>query len=190
MADVSADLLTAASDLLRTDGPSALSVRRVAEAAGCSTMAIYSRFGGKSGLLDALAREGFHRLADAVAAAAGTPPDEIAAMCAAMREVAIADPLRYRLMFGPLAELSSETRAAARRSLSSLTEAIARAAAADVVAVPDPLAAAGILFGMCHGLIGAELSSVLDGDGSDRLMAAIEITLSGLGARSAPGPVS
>lgn len=151
-------------------------------------MAIYSRFGGKAGLLDALARDGFNRLADAVDAAqtgsAGQPIDEIAAMCAALREVALADPLRYRLMFGPLAEPSADTREAARRSLLTFNEAIARAAAEHELAVSDPGVAAEILFGVCHGLIGAELALVLDGDGARRLATAVEVALAGLeGAR-------
>ena len=39
-------ILEAASELLSTEGASALSVRRIATAAGCSTMGLYSRFGG------------------------------------------------------------------------------------------------------------------------------------------------
>ena len=188
MADVTADLLAAASELLRTDGPAALSVRRVAEAAGCSTMAIYSRFGGKSGLLDALARDGFVRMADALESAqvqaGGGPVDEITAMCMTVREVAIADPPRYRLMFGPLAEPSSDTRAAARRSLAALADAVTRAASSGSIEVSDPEAAAEILFAVCHGLVGAELAAVLEDGGGGRLAEAVDVALSGLAQRA------
>ena len=44
-------------------GLPALSVRRVAEGAGCTTMPVYSRYGGKEGLLQALLDEGFAALA-------------------------------------------------------------------------------------------------------------------------------
>ena len=57
-------ILEAASGLLSEEGASALSVRRIATAAGCSTMGLYSRFGGKDGVVDELYAEGFERLID------------------------------------------------------------------------------------------------------------------------------
>ena len=62
--DTRAALLAAAHDLLATEGPAALTVRRIAAAAGVSTMNVYSRFGGKDGVLDELFVDGFRRLAD------------------------------------------------------------------------------------------------------------------------------
>ena len=44
------------------EGPGALTVRRIAAAAGMSTMNVYSRFGGKDGVLDELFVDGFRRL--------------------------------------------------------------------------------------------------------------------------------
>src|SRR5918993_359272 len=55
-------LLDAASGLLLEEGPGALTMRRVAGAGGCSTTVLYTMFGGKEGLADALYREGFERL--------------------------------------------------------------------------------------------------------------------------------
>lgn len=62
MADTRALLLSAASTLLADEGPEALTVRRIAATAGVSTMGVYSRFGGKDGVVDALFREGFDGL--------------------------------------------------------------------------------------------------------------------------------
>ena len=45
--DTSRALLAAAHRLLAEDGPEALTVRRIANEAGMSTMNVYSRFGGK-----------------------------------------------------------------------------------------------------------------------------------------------
>ena len=59
---VGSTLLKAASDLLATEGPGALTVRRIANAAGVSTMNVYSRFGGKDGVVEQLFIEGFTRL--------------------------------------------------------------------------------------------------------------------------------
>ena len=60
-------LLAAAHDLLATEGPAALTVRRIAAAAGVSTMNVYSRFGGKDGVLDELFIHGFQRMSDEMA---------------------------------------------------------------------------------------------------------------------------
>src|SRR3954467_13282778 len=57
-----------ASELLSKEGASGLSVRRIAAAAGCSTMGLYSRFGGKDGVVDELYAEGFVRLIGAMKA--------------------------------------------------------------------------------------------------------------------------
>ena len=46
----------------------ALSVRRIATAAGCSTMGLYSRFGSKDGVVDELFAEGFEHLCQAMSA--------------------------------------------------------------------------------------------------------------------------
>ena len=54
-----ATLLDAARTLLEADGPAALTVRRIAAEAGMSTMNVYSRFGGKDGVVDELYCEGF-----------------------------------------------------------------------------------------------------------------------------------
>src|SRR5579871_4976235 len=55
-------MLDAATRLLSEEGPSALTVRRVAEAVNCSTTLLYSLFGGKDGLANELYLEGFERL--------------------------------------------------------------------------------------------------------------------------------
>src|SRR4051794_4316776 len=67
-ADTREALLAAAHDLLATEGPGALTVRRIAAAAGMSTMNVYSRFGGKDGVLDELFVDGFRRLGETMRA--------------------------------------------------------------------------------------------------------------------------
>ena len=65
-------LLTAARDLLASESPTALTVRRIAAAAGVGTMNVYSRFGGKDGVLDELFGDGLRRLDEQMAAAPST----------------------------------------------------------------------------------------------------------------------
>ena len=55
------DLLHAAVGLLDDDGPDALQTRKVAGAAGTSTMAVYTHFGGMRGLIAEVAEEGLRQ---------------------------------------------------------------------------------------------------------------------------------
>ena len=57
-------VVRAACELLRDDGPNALNVRELANKVSASTTIIYTLFGGREGLLDALWRDGLDRLAD------------------------------------------------------------------------------------------------------------------------------
>ncbi|GEM_PF-3517554 len=61
---VSEGLLDLADARLAEEGPAALSMRRLANAAGCSTMVFYSAFGTKAGLLRALAEREAERWID------------------------------------------------------------------------------------------------------------------------------
>jgi AcrR family transcriptional regulator len=68
MDDVNGDELTRqlideGARLLAEQGPAGLSLRKLAAAVGTSTMTVYTRFGGKEGLLAAMYREGFGALA-------------------------------------------------------------------------------------------------------------------------------
>ncbi|MEZ5343788.1 MAG: TetR/AcrR family transcriptional regulator [Acidimicrobiales bacterium] len=69
--------MEAAATLLANGGASALRVRDIAAAAGCSTMGVYSHFGGKDGIVEAIYIDGFQRLTAAlrepVAEPAATP---------------------------------------------------------------------------------------------------------------------
>lgn len=94
-------LLAAASGLLAADGPDALTVRAIAERAGCSTMGVYTHFGGKDGVVEALFVEGFQRLGEALTSAPLTddPLDDLRAGCAAYRRFALDNPTHYSVMF-------------------------------------------------------------------------------------------
>ena len=76
----------------------ALTVRNVASEAGCSTTGIYTYFGGKNGLVEAIFVEGFESF-DA-ATAPFMEVDDLAGGCRAYREWALANPTQYMVMFG------------------------------------------------------------------------------------------
>jgi AcrR family transcriptional regulator len=95
-------ILDAASCLLSDEGPGALTVRRIATAAGCSTMGVYSRFGNKDGVVDELFAEGFEHLLDGLGALAVTddPVDDLRRRGHRYREVAHEHATHYMVMFG------------------------------------------------------------------------------------------
>ena len=99
---VSDGLLDLADARLAEEGPAALSMRRLANAAGCSTMVFYSAFGTKNGLLAALARREAERWIDVATTLAD--PDPIAwldAVAAALRAAGGARPHHRALLFDP-----------------------------------------------------------------------------------------
>lgn len=115
-------MLDAARATFVEEGLSGLSLRRVAGRAGCTTMAVYTRFGGKPGLVQALYDEGFARLRDAQAAVdAGLPAAERAvALCLAYRATAHAYPHHYALMLGRTSGSFEPSPASRERSLGTL----------------------------------------------------------------------
>ena len=103
-----AHILEAAVRVLSAHGQQGLTVRAVAQEAGCSTTGIYTWFGGKEGLLDAMYLDGFRRFRAYVghlADAEGTERTESRArtalegMAVRYREWALANPTHYVLMF-------------------------------------------------------------------------------------------
>lgn len=101
-ATVSDGLLDLADERLAAEGPAALSMRRLANAAGCSTMVFYSAFGTKNGLLSALARREAERWIDAATTLAD--PDPIAwldAVALALLGAAGTRPHHRALLFDP-----------------------------------------------------------------------------------------
>jgi AcrR family transcriptional regulator len=99
--NVRAELLHAAVQILNEDGPDALQTRKIASAAGTSTMAVYTHFGGMSGLIAAVADEGLRQFDVALAMPPTSDPvADLVATGIAYRRYAIERPHMYRLMLG------------------------------------------------------------------------------------------
>jgi AcrR family transcriptional regulator len=96
-----AALIEAAARLIATEGVGALTLRRVADEVGTSTMAIYTHFGGMAELRRAVRREGFSRLAEHLAAVGQSddPVADLALIGRAYYENGISNPHLYRVMF-------------------------------------------------------------------------------------------
>jgi AcrR family transcriptional regulator len=99
--NVRAELLHAAVQILNEDGPDALQTRKIASAAGTSTMALYTHFGGMSGLIAAVADEGLRQFDVALTMPPTSDPvADLVATGIAYRRYAIERPHMYRLMLG------------------------------------------------------------------------------------------
>jgi AcrR family transcriptional regulator len=154
-------LLDTAGELLTSEGPDALSLRRLAAAAGTSTSAVYALFGGKPGLLRALFIEAFTRFAAHLNTV--TPSDDpladLLALGCAYRASATANPHLYSVMFGsvPGFEPTPQDRAHAEATFAPLLDAVRRAIAAGLLRDEDPGLIATAAWATVHGLVSLEL---------------------------------
>jgi AcrR family transcriptional regulator len=92
--DLRRQVLTAAAEAIAEHGVAAVSLRDLARQAGVSHAAPAHHFGNKTGLLTALAAEGFERLADELGAA-----DGLREMGVAYVRFALDHPAHFRVMF-------------------------------------------------------------------------------------------
>lgn len=177
-ADTRATLLAAAARVLSEEGPSALTIRRVADLVNASTKMIYTHFGGKDGLLDALYLHSFAGLTRAFLAQSGelNPVLRLNNMVTAYRAFALSEPALYNVMFGDLGrawEAPLKSRRQAWRSFETLR---------DVVRLSLPLARAEeasrttyLLWAAMHGVVSLELRKLLSsaGDGEQLFRLAV-----------------
>ena len=99
--NVREELLRVAVDVLNQNGPDGLQTRKIASAAGTSTMAVYTHFGGMPGLIAAVADEGLRQFDAAMTMPSTSDPvADLVATGIAYRRYAIERPNMYRLMFG------------------------------------------------------------------------------------------
>jgi AcrR family transcriptional regulator len=154
------ELLAVTAELVDRDGPAKVTLRDVASAAGTSTTAVYSLFGGKSQLLTAVVDHGFESFRDSQVDAA---PGGLQELGVAYRAWALEHRALYRLMFGGAlaayvdCQPSPEVSAGA---MEPLVEAVASAQASGALRnEPVDLVAVSI-WGQVHGLVSLELAQV------------------------------
>jgi AcrR family transcriptional regulator len=156
-------LLDAAEALLAQGGVDAISVRGVAVDAGTTTRAVYSRFGSKAGLVNALAERGYVLLSTYVSGLPATDDpatDLVNAGVEGFRRFAIERPHLYRLTFERMEPDFTHNPTVAvtlRASYEALATWIERAQAAGVV-VDRPVPELAFAYhSMCQGLASNEL---------------------------------
>ncbi|NJN00354.1 MAG: TetR/AcrR family transcriptional regulator [Aquincola sp.] len=174
-------LLAAAREIFEAGGLPALSVRGVAEAAGCTTMQVYSRLGGKDGLLQALFDEGFEALSSAQQAVPKALPaaERVRRLCHEYLRIAAERPHHYALMLGAHSgdfkpPPASQARALATLAISSMRWGHALPPTQD--REQRALEVAHQILAFCHGWAMLSATRVVDGSRTaviDRAVAAL-----------------
>ncbi|QNI05675.1 TetR/AcrR family transcriptional regulator [Mycobacterium kubicae] len=178
------ELLHAAVSLLHEDGPDALQTRKVASAAGTSTMAVYTHFGGMRALIAEVAEEGLRQF-DAALTTPQTddPITDLLATGIAYRRYALERPHMYRLMFGstsahginaPTSNVLTLTVAEIERrypSFAHVVRAVHRSMRAGRITVGSAdddqvvVSTAGQFWALIHGFVMLELAGFFGDDG-------------------------
>lgn len=153
-------LLVTAAELVDRDGPARVGLRQIAAAAGTSTTAVYSLFGGKAQLLSAIVDSGFASFGGAQREAAA---EGLRGLGAAYRVWALAHPALYRLMFGGALAAYAECApdpAIADDAMEPLRRAIADGQDAGQLRRAPVEEAATVIWAQVHGLVSLELAGV------------------------------
>ncbi|MFM9935951.1 MAG: TetR/AcrR family transcriptional regulator [Novosphingobium sp.] len=200
--DLRARLLAASEKLVRAHGPDGLSLRELARICGSSTMAIYTLFGGKPGLMQALYAVGFARL-HAYALSAEAPDQPLSWLVRQMlayRRFALDYTGLYRLMFGGEKRFAPTGRNSRFASLAApvedaypvfaaLVDAVGACIAHHRAAAPDPAEVqdfAFLVWGQMHGLVGLEIAGYADpADALQRYQSAVRFICTSCGADAA-----
>ena len=172
------EVVEVAARLLAEEGPHGLSLRRIAAEAGGSTQLVYTLFGGKRGLANALYREGFTRLADDIrealdAAPPAPDPDRLVAIGRAYLGFARREPAFFSVMFGraiPDFTPTRSTRTAGRLCTFGQVLAIAsECLEAGTLVGRTPHDLARICWAASHGLASLEVAGLLGGGDGEPL---------------------
>jgi AcrR family transcriptional regulator len=171
-------LIEAGIRLLEREGPQALQARKVAEEVGSSTMAVYTHFGGMTGLLEGIAGKVFARFTQALTEIPQTD-DAVAdflAMGGAYRRFALENPQRYLLIFGfsspqlfakraDLTVTGSPADHGASASFEALLKGVRRMIAAGRIRDDGELAIAGRFWSLLHGTVMLEMAGFFGQEG-------------------------
>ncbi|GAB3475492.1 TetR/AcrR family transcriptional regulator [Amycolatopsis cihanbeyliensis] len=175
-------LLDRAGELLSTEGPKALSLRKLAAEVDTSTTAVYSLFGSKPDLVNALFVEGFRRFGARMSAVepTGDTVVDMVRLGLAYRESALADPHLYSIMFTtavPGFEPNEEAGELASSTLEPLLTTVRAGIEAGVLRQEPPEVIAVSCWGLVHGLVSLELNGNIPEQAGLGVSKAYEIAL-------------
>jgi len=156
-------LVAVTADTIARSGTDAVSLRRLAAAAGTSTNAIYALFGSKPGLVAAVVDEDRRSFGAAQAAALDPSRDsreDAIALGHAYRDWALDHPDLYTVMFGGRTVLNDRTAPDADPvpSIAPLVSAVERLVADGVVRGDTVLEVAWTIWSVAHGMVSLEIA--------------------------------
>lgn len=156
-------LVNSATELLATRPQESVTVRAVATAAGASTTAVYSLFGGKDGLVEAVRGTAVAGLFQAVSTVptSDDPLADLCALAAAYRQWGREHRHLYTVLFGGVQAFQPTGALGATDPMRPLIAAIDRAVAESVLDGESPSIALS-LWATLHGLVTLELAGALD----------------------------
>lgn len=168
-------MLAAAATILAEEGHAGLGLRHLADAVGTSTMAVYSLFGGKDGLIDALYVMAMEKLGAALLSIPDDPDPriELNSLAAAYRSFAKTHPALYGIVAGQTIphHRVPTNRLAVRPGLQTLKQVVERLlanhGAADRLSVAEVAAS---LWASLHGIVSLELAGQFDEQLADQLL--------------------
>jgi AcrR family transcriptional regulator len=157
-------LLETAARQIATGGSGSLTLRRLVDEVGTSTMAVYTHFGGMQNLRQEVRREGFRRLKahlDSVGVSKD-PLADLALLGWAYYDNALENPHLYRVMFLDHHEPSDDV--VGLDTFDQLVAGVARCVSAGRFSAAEPFDLAVQLWAAVHGLVTLELSGLVAPD--------------------------
>ncbi|WP_405614387.1 TetR/AcrR family transcriptional regulator [Streptomyces sp. NBC_00076] len=156
-------LVACATEMLANGPRESVTVRAVAAAAGTSTTAVYSLFGGKDGLIAAVRDRAVSGLFEEVSAVPTSedPLADLHALAVAYRRWGCGHSHLYTVLFGGAQSFDPSGAVGSRDPIRPLIEAIDRAVAGSLLA-GETTSIALSLWVTLHGLVTLELAGALD----------------------------
>jgi AcrR family transcriptional regulator len=162
--EVGTAVVDGALRVLESEGPGALTVRRIAAEAGVAPMGVYNHFGGKDGVVEQLFVRGFEQLRDAFAdIGSDDPAEDLIEAGRRYRCNALAHPAMYAVMFEravPDFEPSHGAKLQALASFEELVSLVRRSMDTGDIAPADPVDVAQGVWSLCHGQVSLELRGI------------------------------
>jgi len=147
-------ILDAAGSILVEDGYEHFTMRKLANRCGYTAPTIYSHFGDKTGLIDAVLEEVFLELVALLEQVqqASDPLDRMRAQFSAFLDFALRNPTHYRLLTTPRDE-ESEPPPSGERARELIEEPLQALAEAGRLRVDDTASVQQSFWALLHGLI-------------------------------------
>ena len=171
-------LIETAARLTATEGSSGLTLRRLADEVGTSTMAVYTHFGGMGELRQEVRREGFTRLGQHLGGVERTddPVADLVLLGWAYYRNATTNPNLYRAMFMEQ-PIGDEDEAVGLDTFERLVDGVQRCIDAGRFTPADAVELATQLWAMAHGTVTLQLAGMLDPDRTLATFAAASVAL-------------